>query len=129
MYRANGGRGVYLSGKLCTWFDAATAVIRMTPGYREHLFPDGMPVRVLHALVPPNRQTFDLDNRDKAIYDALQKSGLMFNDRDIMDGRRVKFRRQPHGRHAGVYVLVEELPAGFGETFLLSEAFAGLGAK
>jgi Holliday junction resolvase RusA-like endonuclease len=127
MYRGNGAKGVYLSGRVENWFDAAAAVIRATPGYRRHLFPKGMPVRVLHALVPPSRQSFDLDNRDKAIYDALQKSGLLYNDSQIADGRRLKFHRQPHGQHAGVYVLVEELPEDFGRVFRLSEVFGERG--
>ena len=115
--------------KAKAWHAVALAVIRMTPGYRLHLFPEGSRIRVSHALVSPTNHKFDLDNRDKAIYDALQKSKLIHNDVQIYAGDRVKYDKQPGGEHAGVYILVERLPDDFGTVFKLSEALPTRGSQ
>lgn len=116
-HRANGFGGVRVAQTTRNWHEFALWTIRATPGFRVGLFPAGCRVRVSHALVPPTAHALDLDNRDKAIGDALQRSGLVHNDVQIYAGDRVKYDKQPGGVHAAAYVLVERLPDTFGAVF------------
>lgn len=116
MYRSGRGNR-YMTDKAAAWFDVALLTIVWAPGYKKYLYPEGSKVLMSHALVPPGAHNLDLDNRDKPLGDALEKSKLIANDVQIFAGDRIKYEKQPGGRYAGVYLWVSRLPGNFGVTF------------
>lgn len=119
LHRHGAGRRPYISPRHRAWYEIVQEMVQEAPGFRPcgELFTAEDRLRVDYALVPPSRRALDLDNRDKLVYDVLQRSGLIANDGQIYAGERVKFDKQGRGKHAGIYVWVSVLPPDFGTRF------------
>lgn len=114
------GRGrVRISEAGHNWFATAIELVRARPDFAWNKYGEGQKVRVDHVLVAGDNRSWDLDNRDKALYDLLEKSGLLFNDVQVFAGFRQKFLKQNGGQNAGAYVTVTRLPGNYGKVFIL----------
>jgi len=104
---------MFIPPKGRAWFREAEACIRGALGYQEFLFRGK--VKVDFMLVPPTARMFDIDNRDKALFDVLQKACLIMDDAQIYTSERWKLDKQPKGCYAGAYIRVQALPNDYGE--------------
>jgi len=64
------------------------------------------PVRVQLQAFPPDRRRYDLDNREKAIFDALEAAGVIKDDSQVVEKAAKKMEPVTGGAYL---VIVEEL--------------------
>ena len=91
-------RRVIKTKKTKAWFDAAILMIRTTPGYRKHKYTGRLGITIW--LVPPTARKYDVDNRVKAVLDAIQQSGLITDDSQFYELMVRKHDKQPEGKTA-----------------------------
>ncbi len=108
---------MFITDQGVAWFAEACALLQAHEAYRLHKWGWWGRVGMSFALVPPTARAYDVDNRDKVLCDALEKSGLVVNDAQVYIGDRVKFDKQPKGRYAGVYVGLNLLDPATGSVF------------
>lgn len=106
MYR-NTNRGTLLSARGREWFkDAEASVLNQIGSLFLEL--EG-PLHVSVALCPPTKRLYDIDNKSKAILDALVKNSVILDD-DCSYVRKLTLEHIPEADTApGAYVTICQL--------------------
>lgn len=107
-----------MKGNVRDWYERSEAACLRAPGYRPGRFPLDTRVKVTLKFVPPTHRDYDLDNRIKSVYDCLQRAKVIENDSQVFQGVEHKYLKDTTGQlpRGGVFVLVEPLPPGTGDS-------------
>lgn len=102
MYR-NTNRGTLLSARGREWFkDAQGSLLSQ----KKHGICIQGPVDVFVCLCPPTRRAYDIDNKSKAILDALVKNAVLLDD-NCNHVRKLTLEHTPDSEtESGAYVTI-----------------------
>lgn len=104
-YGRNGRGGVYLKPEARRFRRIAGMVIAYLSENWGPL-PIRGPVRIKLIAHPPDRRRYDLDNREKALFDALEAAKVIENDAQVVSKTADKAEPVTGGAYV---VLIEEL--------------------